>query len=400
MKKLLIKMSICIAIFIIPTNASERVKLGVYDLESSANLTETAITVSEMLRGELFSTGRFVIVDKKNMEKALKEQAFQQTGCTSSECAVEAGKILGVSIMATGTLSKLGTNINLSVTLTDVEKSESIAIEKGSCDSEDKLADVVKRIALSIAIKTPITGKVVRVSSPESVVVDLGATDNVRQGMKFLVNRVKDEIKDSNGKVIMREYEDVGEIELIDVQKEASRARFFNRKQLVKEGDTVKVSDAVITNNTDTSKLMQQMQSSSTGGSGSFIDPAWRSLILPGWGQFYNKDDFKGLLFTITGVLSAAGTISSYINYTRKYDEYNTETNLEMIEEKYQSANQEYQRFSGLIRVTAGIWALNLLDAVISFDPKKQHSAVGDPNVMFCQSNGIDSVKVGYTIKW
>ncbi|MFH1074637.1 MAG: DUF5683 domain-containing protein [Candidatus Firestonebacteria bacterium] len=400
MKRLLFKMSICLAIFVISSNASERVKLGVYDLESSANLTETAITVSEMLRGELFSTGRFVIVDKKNMDKALKEQAFQQTGCTSSECAVEAGKILGVSIMATGTLSKLGGNINLSVTLTDVEKSESIAIEKGSCDSEDELADVVRGIALSIAIKTPITGKVVRVSSPESVVVDLGTIDNVRQGMKFQVNRVKDEIKDSTGKVIMREYENVGEIELVDVQKEASRARFFNKKQMVKEGDTVKVSDAVLTNNTDTSRLMQQMQSSSVAASGSFMDPAWRSLILPGWGQFYNKDDFKGWLFTVAGVLSAAGSVTTYLGYTRKYDEYNRETDPAMIERKYQLANEEYQRFSGIIRITAGIWVVNLLDAVVSFDPKKQHASNSDSNAMLCETNGIDSVKVGYTIKW
>ncbi|OGF48493.1 MAG: hypothetical protein A2452_11710 [Candidatus Firestonebacteria bacterium RIFOXYC2_FULL_39_67] len=400
MKKLLIGLFICLAIFILPANASERVRMGVYDLESSNISKDTALAVSEMMRAELFSTGRFVIVDKKNMEKVLKEQAFQQTGCTSSECAVEVGKILGVNIMATGSLTKLGNSINISVTLTDVEKSESIAIEKGSCDSEDKLADVVKRIAFSIAIKTPLTGKVVRVSNQESVVVDLGSTDNVSKGMKLMVNRIKEEIKDSTGKVIMREYEDVGEIELIDVQKDASRAKFFNRKLSVKEGDTVKVSDAVITNNSDTSKLIQQMQSSSGPGSGSFIDPAWRSLIIPGWGQFYNKDDFKGWLFLIAGVASAAGSISGYLDYTKKYDEYNMRTDPILIEESYQIANESYQKFSGAIKITAGIWALNLLDSVLSFDPKK-HTAEGrNPNAMFCQINGIDSVKVGYTVKW
>ncbi|OGF52120.1 MAG: hypothetical protein A2044_08830 [Candidatus Firestonebacteria bacterium GWA2_43_8] len=399
MKKLLFGLFISFA-FVLAADASERVRMGVYDLESSNISKDTALAVSEMLRAELFSTGRFVIVDKKNMEKVLKEQAFQQTGCTSSECAVEVGKILGVNIMATGSVTKLGTSINMSVTLTDVEKSESIAIEKGSCDSEDKLADLAKKIAFSIAIKTPLTGKVVRVSSQESIVVDLGATDNVTKGMKLLVSRIKEEIKDSTGKVIMREYEDVGEIELLDVQKDASRARFFNKKQPVKEGDLVKVSDAVITNNSDTSKIMQQIQGGGGSGSGSFIDPAWRSLILPGWGQFYNKDDFKGWVFTITGVLSAAGTITSYLDYSQKYNEYNIATDINQIEQKYQDANNAYQRFNGAIRITAAVWTLNLLDAVISFDPKKQHASSSDPNAMFCQSNGIDSVKVGYTVKW
>ncbi|OGF45596.1 MAG: hypothetical protein A2231_12375 [Candidatus Firestonebacteria bacterium RIFOXYA2_FULL_40_8] len=400
MKKSLFGLIICLTMSILPLSASEKIRVAVYDLEPSNVSKETAYTVSNMLRAELFTTGRFITTDKSTMDKLLKEQAFQQTGCTSSECAVEVGKILNVSVMATGSINKLGNNYNIAVTLTDVERGETLQVEKDSCDSEDQLSNVVRNIAITIALKMPITGKVVRVSSQESVVVDLGASDNVKQGMKFLVNRIKEEIKDSTGKVIMREYEDVGEIELLDVQKEASRAKFFNKKLTVKEGDTVKISDSVITGNTNTTKLIQKIQSSSVPGSGSFIDPAWRSLILPGWGQFYNKDEFKGWLFTISGLGSAAFTVITYTNYSRKYDTYLNQTDINLIEEDYQEANQEYQRFNGMIRLTAGIWALNLLDAVISFDPKKQHAESNDPNAMFCQSNGVDSVKIGYTIKW
>jgi len=399
MKKSLFLLLILFFVASVSLQGSERVRMGVYDLESSNISKDTALAVSEMLRAELFSTGRFVIVDKKNMEKVLKEQAFQQTGCTSSECAVEVGKILGVNIMATGSVTKLGNSINLSVTLTDVEKSESIAIEKGSCDSEDKLAGEVKKIAFAIAIKTPLTGKIVKVSNQESVVVDLGTSDNVRQGMRFFVNRIKEEIKDSTGKIIMREYEEVGEIELLDVQKDASRAKFFNIKQAVKEGDTVKVSDALISGNADAPKYIQQIQSSSVSGGGSFIDPAWRSLLLPGWGQFYNKDDFKGWVFLIAGAAAVAGSISNYGEYTKKYDEYKKETNTGMIDAKYQTANDSYQRFNGMLRITAGIWTLNLLDSIISFDPKK-HASSKNPNALFCELIGSDCVRAGYTLKW
>jgi hypothetical protein len=41
------------------------------------------------------------------MEKILAESSFQQTGCTSSECAVQIGKILNVKHMIVGSLSKL-----------------------------------------------------------------------------------------------------------------------------------------------------------------------------------------------------------------------------------------------------------------------------------------------------
>ena len=42
------------------------------------------------------------------MEDILKEQGFQQTGCTSDECVVEVGKIIGVQQMVGGSISKVG----------------------------------------------------------------------------------------------------------------------------------------------------------------------------------------------------------------------------------------------------------------------------------------------------
>ena len=43
------------------------------------------------------------------MDEVLKEQAFQQSGCVSSECAVEVGKLLGVENIITGSISRVGT---------------------------------------------------------------------------------------------------------------------------------------------------------------------------------------------------------------------------------------------------------------------------------------------------
>lgn len=396
--------------------ASEKIRVAVYDLEASNVKKDIADSVSRDIRAELFTTGRFITTDKSTMDKLLKEQAFQQTGCTSSECAVEVGKILNVSVMATGSISMLGKMYNLTVTLTDVERGETLQIEKASCDSEEKLLPAVKGICNSIALKMPIIGKVVKVGTDNiSVVVDLGSADRVEKDMRFVVNRLKEEIKDSTGKVIMKEFEDLGEIRLTDVQKEASRAIFSpkSNNSRIKVGDDVKIGEE------DLKKMNSGIQaakqtvvnmtiSGASAGGGSFIDPAWRSLLLPGWGQFYNKDDFKGWVFTIAGLGAATGAVIRFLDFNNKRMAYESISDpaapQAVFDDAYNQANEAYREFNNAARMAAIIWSLNVLDAVISYDPRKQHSSIMTPEVapngLYCMSNGFDSVKVGYNIKW
>ena len=42
------------------------------------------------------------------MGAILEEQGLQQSGCVSSECAVEVGNALGAKFIVTGSISKVG----------------------------------------------------------------------------------------------------------------------------------------------------------------------------------------------------------------------------------------------------------------------------------------------------
>ena len=72
----------------------------------------------------MVNVGVFQVVERGQMEMLLEEQGFQQTGCTSAECAVEMGKLLGVQAMATGSIGKLGTMWTLDVRMFDVGTGE------------------------------------------------------------------------------------------------------------------------------------------------------------------------------------------------------------------------------------------------------------------------------------
>ena len=77
--------------------------------------------ITNRFEAELLSSDSFKIVERRNIDKILREQGFQQTGaCDNSECSVEIGQLLSVQGIFTGELSKVGGTWSLSVKRTDV----------------------------------------------------------------------------------------------------------------------------------------------------------------------------------------------------------------------------------------------------------------------------------------
>ncbi len=92
-----------------------------------------AVPMSDMIRTALFQTGRVRVMERNRMDDILKEQGFQLSGCTSDECAVQVGKLLGVQQMVAGSLSKLGETYTITLRLIDVETGEVLAAAMTSC---------------------------------------------------------------------------------------------------------------------------------------------------------------------------------------------------------------------------------------------------------------------------
>lgn len=96
---------------------------AVLDLEGVGVDSVTSRTLSEKVRTEVFQSGAVRLVERNRMDEILAEQGFQQTGCASSECRVETGRLLGVSQLIVGTVSMLASSQtwSISLSLLDVE---------------------------------------------------------------------------------------------------------------------------------------------------------------------------------------------------------------------------------------------------------------------------------------
>ena len=97
--------------------------IAVLNFEGRGIPDEEAATLTDRWRSLLVNTGAFVVVDRDNMEEILREFGIQQSGCTTTECAAEAGKMLNVQKMVTGSIGRIGKTYTIDVSVIDVETS-------------------------------------------------------------------------------------------------------------------------------------------------------------------------------------------------------------------------------------------------------------------------------------
>ena len=80
--------------------------------------------LTDRLRTELFNTKYFKVIEREMMQEVLKEQGFQQSGCTTDECMVEIGRLIGVEKIIGGSISKVGNIYSVSSRIVNVETGE------------------------------------------------------------------------------------------------------------------------------------------------------------------------------------------------------------------------------------------------------------------------------------
>ncbi len=129
-----------------PAFPQGRMRVAVLDLKSDGVPARTAHTVSDMIRTDLVNTGKLTVIERAQMDMILREQGFQQTGCTDQECAVQVGKILSTQKILIGSVSPLGTAIIINVRIVDVEKGTAEFAAREKADTEATLDGAVERL--------------------------------------------------------------------------------------------------------------------------------------------------------------------------------------------------------------------------------------------------------------
>ena len=132
---------------------AQAIPIAVMDFDGFGISQMEAIALSNRLRNELFRLGTFDVVDRGMMENILTEQDFQMVGCTSNECLVEVGQLLGAKQMMGGSISKVGNTFSVSARLVDVETGRLLAVSDYDLKAEidDMLTTGMRIVALMLS---------------------------------------------------------------------------------------------------------------------------------------------------------------------------------------------------------------------------------------------------------
>jgi len=127
--------------------------VAIMEFEPSGMSKTDAANITSRFGYELSKTNRFRITERQMMEEILKEQQFQLSGCTSSECVVEVGQLLSVKYMIAGEVSKTFDLYSLHVRIISVESGVVIAqvIEDYEGSARDFITGTVRNAALKLA---------------------------------------------------------------------------------------------------------------------------------------------------------------------------------------------------------------------------------------------------------
>lgn len=161
--------------------ASQPTAIAVLDLAPVGVDSAVSLMASERLRNELVNSGRFTVVERGQVDAILREQGFQQTGCTSTECAVEAGQLLGVKQLVVGRVGSAPGMVLISARIVDVAKGSIVASadDMSSPDVRSALSNGVARVVTKLLGATLDTGDTVFVSDAPALIAAIKSNATV-----------------------------------------------------------------------------------------------------------------------------------------------------------------------------------------------------------------------------
>lgn len=152
--------------------AQQPESLALLDLEGRGVSQVEAASLTDRLRTALVRTGGVAVVERGQMESVLSEQDFQLTGCTSDECAVEVGQLLGVTTMVAGSIGRVGSTYSIDIRTIEVRSGQiTHSLWRDYRGEIDGLLGIMPDLAEELVAPMVVTAAPPEAPSPASIAI-------------------------------------------------------------------------------------------------------------------------------------------------------------------------------------------------------------------------------------
>ena len=171
--------------FLIGQTTEGKTTVAVLEFEGRGINQMEAATLTDRMMSELVNTNAVIMVERNQMDEILSEQGFQQSGCTSSECAAEVGALLGVQNMVSGAFGKLGNSYTIDAKMFSVETGATVRAVTNTYKGEvDGLLNVISVVAWELVGLTPPAELLARIGEGQDVAKAKQPRQPMSKGMK------------------------------------------------------------------------------------------------------------------------------------------------------------------------------------------------------------------------
>jgi TolB-like protein len=137
-----------------PVAIAKRTPVAVVDFRAVGAPQDFADAVAENLRNALVQYQQFAVIERAQIQQAIREQSFSQTGLVDSSAAVALGKLIGAKVIVVGSVTKLGDTYTINARFIDVTTGQVTDAKSLKTDNANYLADVVDELASALGGKT------------------------------------------------------------------------------------------------------------------------------------------------------------------------------------------------------------------------------------------------------
>lgn len=132
---------------------SSQIKIGIVEFEekNQTGLENAGRIVAEWVLTELQNTGEYKIVERLMLQQVLEEQALMLSGIIDDSQVVEIGKIYGIDAIVTGSVMRIGSEINITARIINVQTAEVLKTASGTAEVLGNLERESKIIANNLA---------------------------------------------------------------------------------------------------------------------------------------------------------------------------------------------------------------------------------------------------------
>jgi TolB-like protein len=171
---------VAFVLFAIISQASAKELLAVFDFQADGVDEAKARKISELIRTDIITSGKYSVVEKKAMDVIIKEQSSQVDLFHDEGSAVKIGKLLSAKKILIGTVMKLGGTTIINGRIVDIETGIAEFGAKAKAESEDNLFDSITEFCDSITESKAETDN----AKPDTTSVANTATGSDKPSMK------------------------------------------------------------------------------------------------------------------------------------------------------------------------------------------------------------------------